>query len=296
MIGQDKTLAAGALIGLLWMTGTAACYAASYVVMRLLSDDISIYELTFLRSVIACLFLGPWILATRPRAIRVSRWKLYGVRSVATYAAMMCTVYGIVHVQIADVTSLLLASPLFTVLFASIFLGERVGFHRWLALLAGIAGALLIIRPGFAEVTFASFAGLLAAFGYGIANAGTKALTATDHPDAIAFWMYALIIPISAVPAAVHWTMPGWNHAPLLIVLGLLTMLSQYAMARAFRAADTSVVLPAHYLQMPFAAGLAFLVLSQVPSIWVWPGAAIIAASAYYTVMRERRRTPRPAL
>lgn len=289
MTAQERTPAAGALVGLLWMTATAACYAASYVAMRLLSDDISIYELTFLRSVIACLFLGPWILATRPRAMRVTRWKLYGIRSVATYAAMMCTVYGIVHVQIADVTSLLLASPLFTVLFAAAFLKEKVGLHRWMALLAGIAGALLIIRPGFAEITFASFAGLFAAFGYGIANAGTKALTATDHPDAVAFWMYALIIPLSAVPAAMHWTTPGWHHMPLIVLLGLLTMLSQYFMARAFRAADTSVVLPAHYLQMPFAAGLAFVVLSQVPSIWVWPGAAIIAGSAYYTVIRERR-------
>lgn len=293
MTTQERMPAAGALVGLMWMTATAACYAASYVAMRLLSDDISIYELTFLRSVIACLFLGPWILATRPRAIRVTRWKLYGIRSVATYAAMMCTVYGIVHVQIADVTSLLLASPLFTVLFAAAFLKEKVGFHRWMALLAGIAGALLIIRPGFAEITFASFAGLFAAFGYGIANAGTKALTATDHPDAVAFWMYALIIPISAIPAAVHWTTPGWNHMPLIVLLGLLTMLSQYSMARAFRAADTSVVLPAHYLQMPFAAGLAFLILSQVPSIWVWPGAAIIAGSAYYTVIRERRAATR---
>lgn len=293
MSGQGRPLAAGALVGLMWMTGTAACYAASYVAMRLLSDDISIYELTFLRSVIACLFLGPWILATRPRAIRVTRWKLYGIRSVATYAAMMCTVYGIVHVQIADVTSLLLASPLFTVLFAAAFLKEKVGFHRWMALLAGIAGALLIIRPGFTEITFASFAGLFAAFGYGIANAGTKALTSTDHPDAVAFWMYALIIPISAVPAAIHWTTPGWNHMPLIVLLGLLTMLSQYSMARAFRAADTSVVLPAHYLQMPFAAGLAFLILSQVPSIWVWPGAVIIAGSAYYTVVRERRAANR---
>ncbi|MEK9646489.1 MAG: EamA/RhaT family transporter, partial [Alphaproteobacteria bacterium] len=63
----------------------------------------------------------------------------------------------------------------------------------------------------------------------------------------------------------------------------------QYCMARAFRAADTSVVLPAHYLQMPFAAGLAFLILAEVPSIYVWLGAAIIAGSAYYTALRERR-------
>ena len=116
-----------------------------------------------------------------------------------------------------------------------------------------------------------------------------RALTSTDHPDAVAFWMYALIVPISAVPAIWTWTTPGWNHVPLIVLLGLLTMLSQYSMARAFRAADTSVVLPAHYLQMPFAAGLAFLILAQVPSVWVWPGAAIIAASAY-SAMRERKR------
>jgi len=286
MTGQKQS---AAVTGLLWMTGTAICYAASYVIIRLLSDDISIYELTFLRSVVGCLFLGPWILAIRPAAFRVTRWKLYGVRSVTTYAAMMCVVYGIANVQIADVTSLLLASPLFTVLFAAFFLKEKVGLHRWIALLTGIAGALLIIRPGFAEVTFASFAGLFAAFGYGIANVGTKALIETDHPDAVAFWMYALIIPISAVPAAFYWTTPEWSHIPLIVLLGLLTILSQYFMARAFRAADTSVVLPAHYLQMPFAAGLAFLVLAQVPSIWVWPGAVIIACSAYYTVVRERR-------
>jgi drug/metabolite transporter (DMT)-like permease len=254
-----------------------------------LSDDISIYELTFLRSVVGCLFLGPWILAIRPNAMRVTRWKLYGVRSIATYGAMICVVYGIANVQVADVTSLLLASPLFTVLFAAVFLKEKVGVHRWAALLAGIVGALLIIRPGFAEMSFAGFAGLFAAFGYGIANVGTKALTETDHPDAVAFWMYALIIPISAVPTVFHWTTPDWSHVPLITLLGLLTILSQYFMARAFRAADTSVVLPAHYLQMPFAAGLAFVFLAQVPSIWVWPGAAIIAGSAYYTVIRERR-------
>ena len=288
---MKKIAMAPAVIGLLWMSGTAVCYAASYVIMRLLSDEMSIYVITFLRSAIACLFLGPWMLAIRPSAIRVSRWRLYWVRALATYAAMMCTVYGIAHVAIADVTALLLASPLFTVLFAALFLKERVGIHRWAALMAGIVGALIIIRPGFAVITFASFAGLFSAFGYGIANAGTKALTSTDHPDAIAFWMYALIIPISAGPAIWTWTTPGWNHVPLIILLGLLTMLSQYCMARAFRAADTSVVLPAHYLQMPFAAALAFLVLAQVPSVWVWPGAFIIAVSAYYTAVRERKNS-----
>jgi drug/metabolite transporter (DMT)-like permease len=278
-----------AVTGLLWMTATAACYSVSYVVLRLMSEDLSIYELTFLRAVVACVFLGPWILATRPQAIRVTRWKLYGIRSVVTYGAMMCSVYGIAHVPIADVTALLLASPLFTVLFAVLFLGERVGVHRWLALATGALGALLIIRPGFEELAFASFAGLFAAFGYGIANASTKALTGTDHPDAVAFWMYALITPIALPAAAATWTTPDWRHAPYILLLGLLTMLSQYCMARAFRAADTSVVLPAHYLQMPFAAGLAFLILAEVPSIYVWLGAAIIAGSAYYTALRERR-------
>lgn len=278
-----------AIQGLLWMTATASCYAVSYVILRVLSEDLSIYVLTFLRSLIGCLFLAPLIAATATRSFRVSRWGLYGFRSAVSYGAMICVVYGVAHAAIADVTALLLASPLFTVVFATVFLGERIGVHRAAALLAGAAGALLVIRPGFAEVTFASIAGLLAALGYGMANAGTKALTRTDHPDAVAFWMYALIVPLSAVPAALHWTMPTLAHAPLIALLGLLTILSQVFMARAFRAADTSVVLPAHYLQMPFAAGLAFVLLGQVPAVWAWAGAALIAGSAYYTALRERR-------
>ena len=294
MSAVASSTASRAVTGLLWMTATAACYAISYSVLRILTVDFSIFELSFLRSVIACCFLGPWILATRPGAIRVRRWRLYSFRSLVTYGGMMFTVFGIAHVPIADVTALLLASPLFTVLFAATFLGERVGIHRWCALAAGIAGALLIIRPGFATVTLASFAGLIAAFCYGMANAGTKALTATDHPDAVAFWMYALIIPISTPAAAVTWTTPAWHHLPLIVLLGALTMMSQYCMARAFRSADTSVVLPAHYLQMPFAAGVALLIFGQVPSNWVWAGAAVIAASAYYTALRERRATRKP--
>lgn len=289
MTGQLSAPPARPVAGLLWMTATAACYACSYIILRKLSADLSIFVIMLLRSIIACALLGPWILAIRPRAIRITRFKLYGFRSLATYGAMMCTTYGVANVAIADVTALLFASPLFTVLFASMFLGEKVGPRRAAALLVGIAGALVIIRPGFETVTFASISGLVAAFGYGISNAGTKSLTGTDHPDTVAFWMYALIVPIAVPGALLTWTAPGWHHAPILLLLGVFTMASQFCMARAFSAADTSVVLPAHYLQMPFAAGLAFLLLAEVPSVWVWVGAAIIAASAYYTALRERQ-------
>ena len=90
-------------------------------------------------------------------------------------------------------------------------------------------------------------------------------LTSTDHPDAVAFWMYALIVPVPAVPAIWTWIRRAGTTFRLLF-LGLLTMLSQYSMARAFRAADTSVVLPAHWLQVPLAAGWRF---DLAGAIWV---------------------------
>lgn len=275
--------------GLLWMTASSGCYALAYSGMRVLSEHLSIYEVTFLRALVGCAFLGPWILMTRPRAIVVSRWGLYSIRSTATYGAMLAMIYGIAHVPIADVTSLLLTTPLVTVLLAATFLGEKVGFHRWAALVVGCAGALLIIRPGFATVTFASVAGLVAALGYGVANASTKALTRSDHPDVVAFWMYGLIVPL-ALPAAIwHWTTPSWADIPVILFLGAATIMSQFCMSRALASADTSVVLPAYYLQMPFSAGCALLLFDEVPAAIVWLGAAVIAGSAYYTALRERR-------
>lgn len=282
-----------AVAGLLWMTASAACYALAYSGMRILSADLNIYEITFLRAVVGCCFLGPWILWRRPKAIRMSRWQLYSIRSCATYGAMLAMIYGIAHVPIADVTSLNLTTPLITVFLAAMFLGERVGIGRWVALVVGCAGALLIVRPGFEEVTFASVAGLVAACGYGIANASTKALTRTDHPDTVAFWMYGLIIPISLPAAVWHWTTPGWGDVPIILFLGFVTILSQFCMSRALASADASVVLPAYYLQMPFAAGCALVLFGEVPAALVWVGAAIIAGSAYYTALSERRAARR---
>ena len=282
-------LPSGAVAGLLWMVATSGCYALAYTGMRILSADISIYEITFLRALVGCAFLGPWILIRRPQAIRMTRWRLYTVRSCATYGAMTAMVYGIANVPIADVTSLNLTTPLITVLLAATFLGERVGIGRWVALVVGCAGALLIIRPGFETVTFASVAGLFAALGYGIANASTKALTRTDHPDTVAFWMYGLIVPLSLPAAVWHWTTPSWSDVPLILFLGFVTILSQFCMSRSLASADTSVVLPAYYLQMPFAAGCALLMFGEVPATLVWVGAAIISGSAYYTALRERR-------
>ena len=191
---------------------------------------------------------------------------------------------------LADANALMFTMPLFTLILATIWLAERPGMHRWSATCVGFAGALIILRPGMIEVSFAALATLFAAALFSGALIGTKLLTATENPNAMVFYLYTLMIPCAAVGAIFNWTPPEVRHIPLLLALGICTVGAQQFQTRAFRAAPASLVVIVNYVQLPIIALLGWLIFGQSTDIWTWTGAAVICASTYYVSYREGRR------
>ena len=274
------------------MTGAAVIFAVTFGVVRHLSATMTVPEMVFFRGAFGVVAMLPWLARAGPGALRTRRPKAYAIRALAFYAGFMCWFYGLAHMKLADATALYFTTPLFTVVLASWVLKERVGRHRWAAIIAGFAGAVIIVRPGAVELGLPVAAVLMAAVMFGVANVTVRALVKTERPSVVVFYDFALQMPLALGPAIYFWGYPGAQELVWLFVLGVVSAASQQCFARALAAAPTAAVMPPFYLQLPFVAAIGLVWFGQVPDGWVWLGAAVVGVASYYVAWRESRLAP----
>ena len=285
----------GSMRGILWMLVSSVFYSLIYVVVRGLSESFPVNEIVFFRAVLGSAFMLPWVMTVGVSALHTRKIKLYTWRMGFSYLGAVAWMYGIAGMPLADANALMFTMPLFTIVFASIWLSERPGVHRITAVAVGFAGAMIIIRPGMIEVSMAALATLFAAASFSGALIGTKKLTATENPNAMVFYLYTLMIPMSAIPAMLEWVNPGLGDVPLLLALGICTIGAQQCQTRAFRAAQASLVVIINYVQLPIIALLAWVFFAQITDVWTWVGGVVICSSTYYISYRESRARRRRA-
>jgi len=260
---------------------------AMAVVIRHLQTKFHILEMIFLRSVISLFLILPWALRQNRSELVTKRLPLHVFRNGIHYLGNIGWFLGVTLVTLADLQALQFTTPLFVVVMAALFLRESVGPHRWIATALGFVGALVIIRPGFIEISFGTAAVVMSAFFYASSQTATKALSRTDAPNTILLYMAFIFIPISAVPAAFVWVTPSLGDLIPILLLGLSGYWAHSCMIRSFATADASFVMPFDFLRLPFAALLGFFLYQEWPEIWVWIGAVIIFVATYYITWRE---------
>lgn len=289
-----------ATIGIVWMVCAAMFFAVSVGFVRYLSDFMSTFEVVLFRQVLGMALMVPWLIRTGPRELlRTRRLSLHVQRAFWSYFGMLSSYYAYTLITIADATALQFTTPLFTTVFAILFLKEIVGPHRWLAIVFGFVGVLVIARPGFVEFNLGMPFAVVAASFFAASNVTNRALSRTDSTATIVFYGFVLQIPIAALPAAATWVTPGWDIVPALLAFGVVSTTAQWCLARALANADASLVEPVMFLRLPFVAGIGYLVFAQLPDIWTWGGAAVIFVSTWVLAHREvadvrRRAALRP--
>lgn len=265
------------------------------IVIRHLQQKIHVLEMIFLRSVVSFLLILPWVMRQSRNDLATKRLPLHIFRNGIHYLGNVGWFIGVTLISLADLQALQFTEPLFAIVLAVIFLRERIGAHRWVATFMGFAGALVIIRPGFAEISPGTLAVLICAVFYASSKIATKALANTDSPNAILFYMTIIFIPISAVPAFFVWETPAWEDMVPIVLLGVFGVAAHACIIRAFAAADASFVIPFDFLRLPFAALFGFMLYQEAPEIWVWMGGAIIFVATYYITWRESLAAKRTA-
>ena len=284
--GQQNAVAAA-----FWVIGTTISFILMMIAVRELSTKMSSFEILSFRSIIGIpiMCLIAWKIGFS--RIRTRRPKMQIVRNSFHFLGQWCWVLGITMLPMAHVTALEYTMPMWTAIIAIIFLKEPIRSHRIIAILFGLAGVLIILRPGIEIITDGAIIVLIGAFFYGASNVLVKALTKDDPPWAIVFWMQIIQLPLTLLPALFlyDWVWPIWADAPWLIAMGCTGISAHFCLARALQLADATVCIPIDFIRLPMTAIIGWLIYNEQVSIWVLLGALIIFGSNYFSVWRESR-------
>lgn len=274
----------------LWMGGSLFSFSAMAIAVRELSADFGTFQLLAIRSAIGLLVISALLTRDGWKKIRSNNLKLHLARNLVHFGGQFGWFFAIGFIPLAAVFAIEFTVPLWTMVFAALLLGERISVSRRLAVVLGIVGILVIVRPGWTAVHPASLVMLLGAIAYALSHTLTKKLTGVDSPLCILFYMMLVQLPLGLVPALFNWTAPQPEHWPWLAIIGMTGLTAHYCMVRALWLADATVVVPLDFLRLPLIALMGYLLYGEQLDVFLLAGAALILAGNSINILAEKRK------
>ena len=276
----------------LWMTGTLASFMAMAVGGRELSAGMGTFEILFFRSLTGFAVIGAVLLKGRGKRMWSRKLPLHILRNLAHFGGQFGWFYGLAFIPLAEVFAIEFTVPVWTAVLAALILKERLTPPRLAAVGLGIAGMLIILRPGVSVVTPAALAVLGGAVCYALSHTLTRRLAQVDPPVLILFYMTLIQLPLGLVPALHDWTAPTPAMWPWLLVVGVTALRGHYCMARAFVLVDATVVVPMDFLRLPLIALVGYLFYGEGMDGFVLGGAMVMLGGNVINIRAERLGRP----
>ena len=283
---------------ILWMLAAVAFFSLMDAGMKMLAESYPTLQVTTLRGAASLPFVLVWVLASAGvRSIVPVRWGLHLLRGVLGMVMIGCFVYALRRMPLSTAYTLYFVAPLLVAALSVPLLGERVGPRRWTAIGIGMLGVVVVLRPGVdGLVSLPGLMVLLAATAYAIAAVTVSLLTRTDTPQSMVVWFLAIMAVGAGLAAIPGWVPLRWEHAALILGMGLAGAFGQIALTSAFMRGDASMIAPLEYTGLVWVIAWDWLLWQTLPDTATWTGAAIIVASGLYLLRRERTvgatRTP----
>ncbi len=259
--------------------------------VRQVSADIHPLEVTFFRNFIALVVFMPWfLLRAGVGQLKTKRFDLHALRGLLHVGSMYAFFIALSFTPLNVVTAMSFSTPLFASFFAVLILAERMGLRRWIAVLAGFAGALVILQPGIGDINVGALIVLAGSAVWGLGLIITKILGRTDSPMTIVAYMSILLTPVSAIPALFVWQWPTADQLIWLVAIGVCGVGANYAVVAALRIAPSTTVLPFDFLRLIWATSIGFVFFAEIPTVAAWIGGVLVFASTTYIGYRETQR------
>jgi drug/metabolite transporter (DMT)-like permease len=281
------------LRGIAFSASACAVFAVSDVTAKFLSTSMPIVEIQWIRYL---LFLGMAIVlvARAPsKPLRPRNPKLQILRGLCVTGSSVLFVYGIRQMTMAQATTISFLSPLLITVLSIPLLGEVVGIRRWGAVIAGMVGMLIVVRPGTAGFQPAAFFGVASSSCWALALIITRKIAGSDAPQTTLLWSATVGVVLLTILLPFDAAWPDRWQLGLCLGMGVFSSIGQWLVVMAHRLAPASLLAPISYTQLPWVAIGGYLVFSNLPDQWTLAGASIIIASGLYTAHRERVRSRR---
>jgi len=281
------------------MTAGAFVITLNDALLKWLSADYPVGQIIAVRGVfvfLPVLALAHW--EGGLRMLRVRNPTGQAVRALIVVCGMFLFIGGLRYMPLADAIAITFASPLFATALAVPMLGEKVGWRRWSAVLVGLVGVSIMLRPSGEGLAWAALLPLGAALTGALRDITTRRLSVSDSSSSIlcvttaavtgAGLLTLLIRPLTG-SAFLAWQPMPLSHVGMLALAGFLLGAGQYLMIESVRLAEIGLVAPFRYTSIIWATGAGFVVYGTLPDHWVLTGASLVIASGIYILHRETR-------
>lgn len=276
------------------MLVSVAGFSVMDSMLKLLAAHYPPLQVAFIRGAAALPFvLAPIVARGRLARIRPVNVKLHLLRAALSVVMLSAFVLAVRESSLASTYAIFMCAPLLVAGLSAPVLGEKVAGAQWGAITVGLAGVLLMLKPGPGGwVTTGALWAVLATAMYTISVVSLRLLARTDTNESMVFW-FTVTLAIGAGLLAI----PGWHplqatHLPLMVGVGVCGALAQYLMTVAFRSAPAAVVTPFEYTALVWGAGLDIAIWSVWPSTVTLAGGAVVISAGLYVIARERRARP----
>ena len=276
----------GALLTMLAML----CFAAMDAITKVLVVDYSVAQMMWIRYALLCLFAA--FIARRRgvfTALKTQRPWLQIFRSLVAVIEGAMFVLAFRYLPLADTHAVAATAPLIVIALGVFFLGERAGLARWLAVAAGFAGVLLIVRPGFKEFDWPLLLPLVGSVLWAGYQILTRLVSRTDQTDTTMLWSAIVAFVVLSFFGPLDWQWPTATVWALMIVIAAIGAGAHYALIKALDYAEAGAVQPYSYSLLVWATLLGIFMFGDVPDGWTILGATIVVAGGLYTWNHDRR-------
>ncbi|WP_099514869.1 DMT family transporter [Microvirga ossetica] len=283
-ISRDRPLR-----GIAFMLAALAFFSCSDAASKLMTTALPAVEVAWLRfCVFTLLILGTAGFTGQMQALRSRRPVLQTLRALGVLGSSIFFIMGLAFLPMAEATAVSFISPMIVTALSIPVLGEVVGWRRWSAVVVGLIGVLIIVRPGAGAFDTAAIFPLLSAASWAVALVVTRKMSGSDSPLVSLTFAAVVGLLVTSIIVPFVWVTPGWRELGLALITGVASTIAQWLVVLAFQQARASVLAPFSYSQLVWSGLLGYVIFGNVPDRWTQVGAGVIIASGLYTAHRER--------
>ena len=255
---------------------------------KYLSSDLPVLQITWARYFFTVAFTFPIMFFFYRNQLKWSeKPKLQFLRGLILLTANICFFYSISVISLAKALTLAFVAPLIVTAFSPIFLSEKVGLRRWLAVIIGFIGSLVVIRPGFVEINLASLAALGTGVMYGFYLIITRKLSTSDNPLLTLLLTGVVGAIIISIVMPFVWVKPTLNQWSMMAAIGIFACVGHLFLILSLKYADASKLAPFSYFEIITNIIIGYYFFSDFPDNWTFLGLFIIVLSGIYIYRRE---------